>query len=599
MPAVRRTPSDSRTPTPGRVFLQLTTYTALALAIAVRNIWAMGPRQRRMAERVQAERDIALLDARIQLLLARFQRFRRRPRYTAREKLLVLEYADRFGLGPAALAREFLASAATIHRWKTHRNAIAAQVTAPPPKKPMPSTRTCDADRAVILQMAREGYEHDRTIARHLHAMGHAVHAGTVAHIRRGTVPKARRKRGQKDTEVLPQSTLLARLRGARWSRLWGPTRLIASALTEGLAIRAHEDENDLPLAPAYRLHSRRVAQIAILRSRMARVPPRERTHYTPAERAEILTLKHRYNLSNRALAAWLLIDPATLSDWNHDVDAPKVPARVKALDDLDAAVAAAKSTMGRIPKRLMAAVDAAITTLAARTRVRRQRPRHERNEGASTASTRRWTPKEPIRPYRPNHWWGIDVTHMPGLGYKLIAVVDLFSRHLLAWDLFRQEPSREDAAGIFNRAVAQFGAPAQLVSDKGEQFHGGAFTAALAAAGTGRRVGAVGQHGSIAIVERTWRTIKDSLDLDHVRPIVPETLYSRIACVVDYYATKRPHMTLGDTTPSARYHGDPEAPATATRLRRGLPGQMFPRLPIQIRHALPGNKLPYLVRIA
>lgn len=66
-------------------------------------------------------------------------------------------------------------------------------------------------------------------------------------------------------------------------------------------------------------------------------------------------------------------------------------------------------------------------------------------------------------------------------------------------------------------------------------------------------RFGAIGQHGSIAVIERAFRTIKDAL-----RMVVVATrrkaVQREIAIVVDWYNQHRPHTTLGGKTPDEVY---------------------------------------------
>src|SRR6266404_3536999 len=81
----------------------------------------------------------------------------------------------------------------------------------------------------------------------------------------------------------------------------------------------------------------------------------------------------------------------------------------------------------------------------------------------------------------RPNHVWAMDITYIPmarGFVY-LAAVVDWFSRRVLAW---RLSITMEAAFCVeaLEEALAKYGRPEIFNSDQGSQFTSEAFTAVL-----------------------------------------------------------------------------------------------------------------------
>jgi transposase InsO family protein len=159
-------------------------------------------------------------------------------------------------------------------------------------------------------------------------------------------------------------------------------------------------------------------------------------------------------------------------------------------------------------------------------------------------------------------------------------------------------QPSSEETAALLGEAVSAHGRPRHFVSDAGGQFTGEAFKQALGEIGCDHRVGAVGEKGSIAIIERFWRTVKQALDVQSCPPLIPELLAERIGVVFDWYDRLRPHQSLGHATPAEIFAGIPGPdPKPAPR---GRPGEATEPLGIEIRFALPGERrLPYLERIA
>jgi len=62
-------------------------------------------------------------------------------------------------------------------------------------------------------------------------------------------------------------------------------------------------------------------------------------------------------------------------------------------------------------------------------------------------------------------------------------------------------------------------GAPRVLVFDRGQVFRSATLRRTTRRLGIRRRFGAVGQTGSIARLERFWRTLKEWIDADRPAP--------------------------------------------------------------------------------
>ena len=71
---------------------------------------------------------------------------------------------------------------------------------------------------------------------------------------------------------------------------------------------------------------------------------------------------------------------------------------------------------------------------------------------------------------------------------------------------------------------------------------------------GVRQRFGAIGKKGSIALIERLWRTLKDTLGLNVPRPLVAQDLLEKIELGLVHYAHFRPHLALGGATPAEIY---------------------------------------------
>jgi hypothetical protein len=74
-------------------------------------------------------------------------------------------------------------------------------------------------------------------------------------------------------------------------------------------------------------------------------------------------------------------------------------------------------------------------------------------------------------------------------------------------------------------------------------------------------RFGAVGKHGSIAVVERFHRTLKEILRWITI-PEDPIAFEREVGLIMDWYNEHRPHETLGGKTPNEVHFSRPAANA-------------------------------------
>jgi putative transposase len=191
------------------------------------------------------------------------------------------------------------------------------------------------------------------------------------------------------------------------------------------------------------------------------------------------------------------------------------------------------------------------------------------------------------------------DLTEIPSLfrlfSFKLAVVFDAFSRMPVLARVFRREPRARDLARLIADAAALCGAPRHFVSDQGTQFTAAIFRQTLGRLRLRQRFGAVGKTGSIALIERLWRTLKDMLGLRFLRPLLLGDLRQRIELGLFYYAYLRPHEALGGATPSEIYFGLLPAHLAAVSPPRGNPGQGPRASPFEIRFLDPERRLPFL----
>ncbi len=110
----------------------------------------------------------------------------------------------------------------------------------------------------------------------------------------------------------------------------------------------------------------------------------------------------------------------------------------------------------------------------------------------------------------RPNQVWAMDINYIPmarGFAY-LAAVIDLFSRKVLAWKLSITLDTGFCIEAV-EEALARYGKPEVFNTDQGSQFTSLAFTGLLKSHEIAISMDGKGAWRDNVFVERLWRTIK------------------------------------------------------------------------------------------
>ena len=153
-----------------------------------------------------------------------------------------------------------------------------------------------------------------------------------------------------------------------------------------------------------------------------------------------------------------------------------------------------------------------------------------------------------------PNHVWSTDITYVPlrhGFLY-LVAVMDWFSRHVLAWRL-----SNTLDGGFCIEALEEAlsaARPEIFNSDQGCQFTAAAFTSRLERRGVAVSMDGRGRALDNVFVERLWRSVKyEEVYLrDYADGWEAE---ESLAAYFRFYSHERIHQALGYQTPADVYH--------------------------------------------
>lgn len=176
--------------------------------------------------------------------------------------------------------------------------------------------------------------------------------------------------------------------------------------------------------------------------------------------------------------------------------------------------------------------------------------------------NTSKSTPGHKIYPYllrklaivRPNQVWATDISYVPmakGFVY-LVAIVDWFSRKVLAWRVSITMEA-DFCVEALEEALARYGKPEIFNTDQGSQFTSQAFTSVLLREKIAISMDGRGAWRDNVVVERLWRSVKYEEVYLHAYGAVSEARTS-IGRYLGFYNAERPHSSLGARTPDQTY---------------------------------------------
>ena len=178
--------------------------------------------------------------------------------------------------------------------------------------------------------------------------------------------------------------------------------------------------------------------------------------------------------------------------------------------------------------------------------------------------NTSRRHPEHKVYPYllrglvidRPNQVWCADITYIPmarGFVY-LVAVMDWFSRRVLAWRLSIGMETGFCVEAL-QEAMDVYGPPEVFNTDQGVQFTSANFLAELEARGVCISMDGKGRFLDNIFIERLWRNLKYEEVFIKAYASVAEAR-GGIGGWLVFYNDERPHQALGYLTPLAVFEG-------------------------------------------
>jgi putative transposase len=371
------------------------------------------------------------------------------------------------------------------------------------------------------------------------------------------------------------------------YTRSWAAN---SASLRVRLAAQANQLEQEIALLRE---------EIRIKDARLARITAGRRPHYQPSERLVILELRAARGWSLAQTSQVFQVTTATIASWSKRLDEEGPDALIRTPEPVNKfpefvryAVQRLQALCPGLGKVKFAQVLARAGLHLGATTIGRVRHQPSTRPPAPCVEPTWPTPR--VTAKRPNHVWHVDLTTVPTSAgfwttwlpfalpqcwpfcWWLAIVVDHYSRRVIGLTIFKQQPTSEQVRRFLGRVIATVGVgPKYLVTDSGVQFTSTGFKPLCHTHGIRHRKGAIGQPGSIAVVERFIRTLKDRCT--RVLPVVPllrRSFQREMQLFILWYNADRPHSTLQGATPDEVYF----ARRPACRAPRFEPRPAWPR---------------------
>ena len=318
--------------------------------------------------------------------------------------------------------------------------------------------------------------------------------------------------------------------------------------------------------------------EIRIKDVRMAQIPPPRRPHYPPTERMAILELRAARGWSLQQTAHAFLVTAATISSWLARIDEAGPDALVQLAQPVNKfpdfvgylvrRLKALCPTLGKVKIAQVlcrAGLHLGVTTVG---RMLKEEPNVKPAGRAKAPGTGRV-----VTAKYANHLWHVDVTTVPtSMGFWtswlpfalpqcwpfcwwVAMAIDHFSRRVMGFAVFPTPPTSEAIRAFLGGTIADAKAvPKYLVCDKGSQFWCDGFKDWCRRTGIRPRFGAIGKHGSIAVIERLILTVKQVCRRLLLVPLRRQAFRKELRSIIAWYNEHRPHTTLLGRTPNEVY---------------------------------------------
>jgi len=330
--------------------------------------------------------------------------------------------------------------------------------------------------------------------------------------------------------------------------------------------------------------------EIALLReeldikdNRFMKVSPFKRPRYSPIQRLQILKVRaaRRWSISQTSKA--FLVNEQTIIAWMKRVDEEGEHALLQIIEPVNkfpdfvrSIVRQLKTFFPGLGKEKIAQVLAraglhlGVTTAG---RMLKEESSNEAEEKTVFAEDMEPAKVRIATAKYPGHVYHLDLTvvstskgfWVPWLPHSwsqvwpfcwwIAVVIDHFSRYVIGFAVFKKKPTSIEVRSFLGRIFRKAGTkPKHIITDKDSIFYCPAFKKWCRRRNINPRFGAVGKHGSIAVIERYIRSMKNEGTRKILVPLRKDAMRRELAYYVSWYNEFRPHNFLEGKTPQEIY---------------------------------------------
>ncbi|MCY3024183.1 MAG: DDE-type integrase/transposase/recombinase [Planctomycetota bacterium] len=336
-------------------------------------------------------------------------------------------------------------------------------------------------------------------------------------------------------------------------------------------------------------------------------MPRHERPHYAPEARFEIIQVMRLRHWSIATAAERFRIHANTIRGWIKDMNANGDACRlftapINSISQADRWLVheirehCPEPDFGtRSIAMKMTRAGRQLSRSSAQRILREKKPRPPPTPAKpQEAATETTIPHHILRPRTVNRTWHLDLTtvELIFVRFYVAAVLDGFSRRLLALRVYKDSPSTRNTVALVKRCVRAFGKPRFIITDHGAQFRG-RFKRAMAAKPLriavvkGRKDRAKQFNGK---VERFFKTFKlwQRLTLFARKK---DWIQAKLDIFREWYNAERPMWRHGGRTPDEVWANKALPPSKPRRERN----RFTPAIAVQRVHFKGDFHLPTL----
>jgi transposase InsO family protein len=352
-----------------------------------------------------------------------------------------------------------------------------------------------------------------------------------------------------------------------------------------GLAAKRKDKVKQLlaELAQAYREIAFLKEEMELKDQRFQRLSPHRRPYYRPTQRMQILQLKAARGWSISQTAKAFLLNEHTVSSWMKRVDEEgdnaliqmtelvnKFPVFVRHLvRQLKAFIPAlGKEKIAQVLAR--AGLHLGVTTVG---RMLSEKPSKVIGQEADLSEDTEQVEVRVVTAKYPGHVYHCDLTvvptctgfWVPWLPNSLLqvwpfcwwvaVVIDHFSRSVIGFAVFKKKPTSLEIRSFLGRAFQNAGrSPRHIILDKDSIFYCDAFKKWCKRKDIRPRYGAVGKYGSVSVIERFIKSMKNEGTRKILVPLRFDAMRLELSYYVNWFNEFRPHSYLEGKTPKEVY---------------------------------------------